>query len=175
MDNIDMIPLIRDYQQGDVESFYPLYDEFEQLLHYYGRHLNYDDALQELTVYFVELITEISLHRFCADETVSLQKYIAVCIRNKYIALSKQKQRHDKILVEYREYIASSQPPFEDRLALSAALRRLTEKQYRIILYKYVYGYSDVEISSSLNISRQAVNRLKTRGLHVLRESMKED
>lgn len=47
----------------------------------------------------------------------------------------------------------------------------LTELQRKIILLKYIYGYSDQEIANRLKISRQAVNRAKNRGVKIIREN----
>ncbi len=46
----------------------------------------------------------------------------------------------------------------------------MNEKQKSVLIYKYVYGYSDCEIACALGITRQAVNGLKNRALTVLKE-----
>lgn len=165
MYNVELYPLISKYQKGDTTVFDTIYNVFEHLIIYYNRHLSFDDALQELNVFLVELLYQVPLDKFVPDESISLKKYIATSIRNKYIALSKQKQMQDSLFVEYCEGIAAYSAPFEDKLILSEVLLLLTEKQNQVIVYKYFYGYSDSEISAHLHISRQAVNRLKTRGL----------
>ncbi len=45
----------------------------------------------------------------------------------------------------------------------------LTEQQRKIIVYRYIYGYSIQEISDKLNVSRQAVNRTKNRAIKIIR------
>lgn len=79
-------------------------------------------------------------------------------------------QLQTSLCVEYCEDIAAYDPHFEDNLILSEFLLLLTKKQNQVIVYKYFYGYSDSEISTYLHISRQEVNRLKTRGLLELKK-----
>ena len=55
-------------------------------------------------------------------------------------------------------------------LSVEDMLNCLSQKQKLIMIYKYIYGYSDIEISMLLNISRQAVNRLKNRAITTLKE-----
>lgn len=92
MYNIELIPLIKDFQNGKHEQFDILYKAFEKLLIHYANQLKDDDLLQELSGFLVELLNIISLDKFNMDTSIDLQKYIAVSIRNKYISYSKEKQ-----------------------------------------------------------------------------------
>ncbi len=178
MNNMELIPLIKGFQSGNREQFDSIYIVFEKLLYHYARLLKDEDLLQELNVFLIELINNISLDKFCADDSVDLKKYIAVSIRNKYISYSKAKQMHEALFVGFCEEIASDNDvsnDFESNMALFEGFSRLTKRQRQVIIYKYVYDYSDVEISKFLHISRQAVNRLKTRGLIILRDFLKNE
>ena len=48
-------------------------------------------------------------------------------------------------------------------------LGTLSKKQRDVIIYKYFMNFTDVEIAEVMGISRQAVNRIKNRGLETLR------
>lgn len=172
MCNLELIPLIEEYKQGIWKNFDSLYGVFERLIQYYSRRLDLDDSQQELTVFFIELLYRIPLDKFEKNDSVNIQKYLAASIRNKYIALSKAQQIHKEMTAELIDNIPSSSYSLENNAILVAGLGRLTPKQNKIIIYKYIYGYSDCEISAQLHISRQAVNRLKIRGLLVLKEFM---
>lgn len=178
MYNAELIPLIKAYQNGDKKQFQKIHEVFEKLISYYAHRLKCDDdILQELNVFLVELILRLPLDRFSMDETTGLQQYIAVSIRNRYISYSKQKQVREAMFVDYCEQLAAYGEGFDNyerRVILAEALSMLTAKQKQVIIYKYIYGYSDTEISEDLHITRQAVNRLKTRGLLILREFLKD-
>ena len=49
-------------------------------------------------------------------------------------------------------------------------LTGLTALQRKVLVIRYLYGYSDAEIADQLHISRQAVNRAKNRAVAVLKE-----
>ena len=174
MYNLDFIPLVRTDQEANTNAFDKIYEVFERSIRFYAARLHDDDALQELNVFLIELLYQLPLNKFYMNETCDLQKYIAACIRNKYLQLSKSKSAQEWIGLDCCDYFLSCEPINDNHLTLSSALQLLTEKQRLIIIYKYYYGYSDVEISNFLHISRQAVNRTKTRGLLVLRTYMEK-
>ena len=174
MCNSELFPLIEEYQSGNMSHFEILYKVFEKLLFYYSKKLDYDDALQELNVFLVELLHQLSLDKFCIDESYGLKRYISASIKHKYIALSKLHQAYNSLFVEYCEQISFSDSDFEESLFLSDGLLLLSVRQRQIIVRKYICGYSDFEIAENLHISRQAVNRLKIRGLLILKKYFEE-
>jgi RNA polymerase sigma factor (sigma-70 family) len=58
----------------------------------------------------------------------------------------------------------------ETEILLRNALDTLPKQQKIILVKKYYMGYSDTEIAHHLDISRQAVNRSKSRALKKIRE-----
>ena len=63
---------------------------------------------------------------------------------------------------------------YENLLFFYELLKKLSIIQKRVIVYKYLEGYSDIEISKILKISRQAVNKLKNRGLENIRKNYRQ-
>lgn len=57
---------------------------------------------------------------------------------------------------------------------LYSALISLTEKQRFILSMTVIYGYSEIEVASRLNISQQRVSKVKNKILKKLRENIKE-
>lgn len=160
--------LIERFKNQEVSAFEMIYDEFKRLINFYARKLAYEDASGELTLFLIELIYSPKIAKFPCDKTDSLQRYIAVAIRNKYIELSKKKSRENSFCLELCEW-DGSENNFINKLQVEEALGHLTERQRNIILYKYVYGFSDCQIAKMLSITRQSVNRLKNRGLKELK------
>lgn len=162
-----------------MEHFEKIYEVFKKLILYYVRRLKRDeDAFQELNIFLIELLYQIPLDRFCIDQSCDLKNYIAVSIRNRYISYSKMKQIQETLFVDYCEQIAACEgeiEDFENSMIIAQGLALLTKKQKLVINYKYTCGYSDAEISEELHISRQAVHRLKTRGLLILKEFLENE
>ena len=163
-------PIIEKFKNQDMTVFEPLYDVFKRLIMFYSKKLHYDDAAGDLTLFFIELLYQLDLSKFATDDSISIKKYIAVAIKNQYISLSVNKDRYSNFSNRLYENSDGYLPDFENRYSLIESIKGLSKKQKMIIVYKYIYGYSDFEIAILLGISRQAVNRLKNRALICLRE-----
>ncbi len=165
-----LISLINSFRKGDINAFSVIYEEFRGLIRFYGRRASGEDSSQELTVFLIELLYAIPLKSFPDDGSDGLKRYIAVSLRNKYIALSAEEQHSNQLWTSLYDTDAFSCDCPDIQLELQEALFALPRKQRLIIVYRYVYGYSIWEIGKMLGISRQAVNCLKIRGLAKLRE-----
>ncbi|MBR6533461.1 MAG: sigma-70 family RNA polymerase sigma factor [Clostridia bacterium] len=170
MCNSIFLPLIKQFKNQDMSVFGVIYGEFEKLINFYSARLTVEDARSELTLFFIELLYAMDLSRFKADCSLGIKKYIAVCLRNQYIALSRKEDRLEKFSCPLFENCAFVGELYDEKIALEQMLELLTEKQRRVLIYRYKYGFSDCEIAEKLNIKRQAVNRLKNRAFVVLRE-----
>ena len=170
MCNAVLKPLIEKFKKQDMTVFSLIYDNFKRLISVYASRLFYEDGISDLTLFLIELLYSIDLSRFEADETFGIKKYIAVSIRNKYIALSIQKDADTNNALPLFEVAVPVHDKFDDTVLVAQALKVLNQKQKSVLIYKYVYGYSDCEIACALGITRQAVNGLKNRALIVLKE-----
>ncbi len=168
-------PIIEKFKKQDMAVFETIYGEFEKLLKFYSNKLCYDDAAGDLTLFFIELLYRIDLTKFYLDDSVSIRKYIAVSIRNQYIALSQQWERYCKFSNKLYDNLDGYLPDFEDRFSLLESMDILSQKQKMIIIYKYLYGYNNFEIAVLLGVSYQAVNQLKNRALANLKDFLLGD
>lgn len=149
--------------------FEVIYGEFEKLINFYASHIGTEDAKPDLTLFLIELLYAIDLSRFKNDCSSGLKKYIAVCIRNQYIYLSKNEDKISRFTYEIFDNCASYNEQYDDKIAVEQILNCLTEKQKRVLVYRYKYGFSDREIAAKLNIKRQSVNQLKNRAFEIIR------
>lgn len=170
MCNSVLLRLIERFRLNDMEAFPLIYNEFQMLIHFYSGNIGEEDASQELTVFLLELLYELDISKFKPDTSQGLKRYIAVSLRNKYIAISKEKQKNEILLLQLYDDDIFYSDGGENNIFVKEILAKLSHKQRLIIIYKYIYNYSDAEISVLLNISRQAVNRLKNRGIENLRK-----
>ncbi len=168
MENSQLLGLIKSFKRGDMSVFPQIYGEFEGLIKFYcSKSLN-DDCLGELNLFFIELLYKIKPCELDFTHGNSLKRYIAVAIKHKYIKLQ---QQHLKYIKESSLYFENKDCGINsDNFVLADALSALTQKQRQIIVFKYIYGFSDAEISVFFNISRQAVNRTVNRGMDTLKK-----
>ena len=170
MKNREFIYCITEYRKGDRNAVLPLLKQFEGLIFHYKAKSNIEDICEELTAFLLEMFDKINLGLFENQEGDGINRYIAVSVGHKFIALSKE---HDKNRAF--QTIAERDTGYTADLCQDEILREtlsvLTPRQREVILYKYIYLYSDSEIAESLNISRQAVNQIKNRSVGILRET----
>lgn len=169
MCNREIMSIAKEIKNKDMSRFGELYEAFAGLIHHFELKLGYDDAGQELTVFLLELMYSLDTDRFLPDDSEAINRYIAVSVRNKYIALSKQERRRVLESGELFDGIGCTQE-FDNRTLLKEGMKFLSERQRAAVALRYIYGYSDAEIAHRLGITRQAVNRLERRGLEILRE-----
>ena len=169
MCNREIISIAKEIRNKDMSRFKELYEAFEGLIHHFELKLGYDDAGQELTVFLLDLICSFDLNRFFPNESQTLNRYIAVSVRNKYIALSKLQGRRALESGDLLDCVGRS-VDFDNSVALKEGMKLLNERQRAAVILRYIYGFSDAEIADRLGITRQAVNRLERKGLSILRE-----
>lgn len=66
---------------------------------------------------------------------------------------------------------SSIYPNFEDKLTVDTLINKLTKKEKTVIILKYFYEYSDVEIANIFGVSRQAINKTKNRALNKMKKT----
>lgn len=173
MENKLLAALIEKFRNQDMNAFTIIYDDFKRLIYYYSGKLCDDDAVQELTLFLIELLYSVELSRFSKKEGDGLKRYIAIALKNKYIAISKANTKCNAIY-QNPEFYDNDYCDITSGITVKEALQCLSPKQRLIIVYKYIYCLPDSEIAKMLDISRQAVNRLKNRGLTMLKEFYSE-
>ncbi len=170
MCNSEIIKIVKEIQSNDMSRFGELYDAFSVLIRHFENKADFEDASSELSLFLLELIYSLDTDKFIPDSSEALKRYIAVSLRNRYIALSKRKAARRCEIACLEENIASTVLNQDERLALREGLRLLSGQQRKAVVLRHIYGFSDAEIADRLGISRQAVNRLGSRGLKTLRQ-----
>ena len=91
MCNSEIIKIIKEIQSNDMSRFGELYDVFSVLIRHFENKADFEDASSELSLFLLELIYSLDTDKFIPDSSEALKRYIAVSLRNRYIALSKRK------------------------------------------------------------------------------------
>ena len=171
MCNRELMSIAEEIKNKNMSRFGELYEAFAGLIHHFESKLGYDDAGQELTVFLLEIVYSLDTSKFLPDQSEAINRYIAVSVRNKYIALSKKKHRHILESGELYDSIGCT-AELDNYAALREGMKLLSKRQRQTITLRYIHGYSDAEIADRLGITRQAVNRLERKGLSILRECL---
>ena len=153
-----------------IERFYPLFKK-------YALKLEYEDAYEDLILWFIELIKSDRLTTLQEEVIVS---YIHVSVNNYY------KKKIGKVIESKREIVLSNlseehiyyleaRTAKEDDKDLFWELNVtevLNESEHQILHLVFNHGYSTAEIARMSGKSRQAVNQQKQRALEKIRKMM---
>ena len=175
-----LINLVKSAQSGDKNAMLKLISQFKPLLKKYSYFLNTDDAIQDLTAFFIELLYKIPLSLLQDENEGKLITYIEKSVKRQYIYLSKKRNRSDREVIfsdlsEKQNYIVecelSDNTTYNEEI-LDLLKRTLGSKEYLIIYELFFTRRSVTELSELLGISRQAVNQTKKRALQRLKKEL---
>lgn len=167
--------LIDKAQENDKDAMLELINRFQPIFKKYALKLDYEDAYEDLILWFIELVKNYKLANLREEVIVS---YINVCIKNYYNKKIGSLIEGKKIclwsdLSEEQSYYAEKLLATEDEYNLFTELHLkeiLNSSEYQIIYCIYVNGYSVAEIARRMNKTRQAVNQQKCRAIKKIKE-----
>lgn len=171
----DLYWLVIESQQHNKTSMTKIIERFNPLIKKYSRKLNYDGAETDLIIALIEAILSLPILK---NKNFKKNKYIIgyihSSIKNKYIYLSKKNSKILNTEIELNLDILNNNnfSSIDEPILIKCLLDNLTELQRTVIIQKIFNNYTDIEIGKKLNISRQAVNRIKNRALNNLRKSL---
>lgn len=174
--------LICNAQKGDKEAMLELIQKFSPLFRKYARKLNYEDAYEDIILFYMEMIRSVNLERIASLEDGAVISYINVSIINYYNKRVRQIIRCEKevalsdLTEEQKYYVEAraaklNQTDFFEELGIKSLL---SEKEYQIIYQIYEEGYTAAEIARISQQSRQSVNQLKQRALKKIADFLKK-
>ncbi|MDO4539660.1 MAG: sigma-70 family RNA polymerase sigma factor [Syntrophomonadaceae bacterium] len=165
-------------QNEDNEAVCFIIEKFKRLIKKHAYQLNYYCAKTDLVIAILELIQTIDLDRMRAAHEGELVNYFVKILYHKKIDLHRQNLKYIMEQLHFNPEIFISEFSYEPQdlsFFWTSALNELPYKQRFVIVQKYLYSFTDVEIASQFGISRQAANRLKNRALKTLKDYYKDN
>ncbi|WP_432662192.1 sigma-70 family RNA polymerase sigma factor [Wukongibacter baidiensis] len=163
---------LKKWQGGSKEVEDDICLKFCPIIRNLSKKLEYEEGETDLTIAFLEFIKKIDLTKFEKKDR-KIAKFICKFLKNKSIDLLRKhrNKRKEHLHINY-DILFGETPDFNSNIFISYLLDSLPPMQRTIIIKKFLYQYTDREISELLGISRQAVNRTKNRGLKNLRKEL---
>lgn len=174
MQNFLLKTLIERFRKGDTSTFSLIYAKFKKLIFFYANRLGYEDAASDMTLFLIELLYVLKLDKFSSNNSESLERYISICLRNECFALNKKASRQLQNLLPLYENKIPLCEYYDEKLLLFEALEKLSERQKTVLVCKYIYGYTEIEIAQMMGTTRQTVAFIKNRAFEILRKYMAE-
>ena len=167
MELYELILLAKKHEQ---KALCILMEKFKNLLKKYARKLMYEDAENELHLFFIELIYDFPIEKFGEKDEGKIVVYINRCIYHEYIFLLKKLIDEKKeiafcnISEEQQHIIESKFAIYDDdsSILMMEIKSSLSEKEWELIKKIYILDYSVSEVAENWGISRQAGNSAST-------------
>lgn len=156
--------------QGSETDICSIINKFKPLIRKYARQLSYDCAETDLIIATLEFIRDVEPERIRECNDAVLVSYIARTLRNKKIDIYRNTilKGLEVINADY-DLMDSHNNNIDEQLDWMNYMSQLSDKQCSILIRRYIMGYSDAEIAGQLNVSRQAVCKMKNKALNNLK------
>lgn len=168
--NGELYGIIQAAKNGSEQDKLAVIEQFMPLIKKYAYKLEYEDAKEDLILFFLELIPKIP-NNLMNDGQITA--YIAKSVYLQYIKLSQKKcMANANEIIEERvcECIPDKNIAVEEKVIFKLLGVVLTEHMREVLYLHYFVGYSIQEIAEYFHISRQAVNKTKNAALRRLKE-----
>lgn len=157
-----------------------LIDQFQPLMAKYARKLDYEDAYDDILLYFIKLIKSINLKNLTDTSDRVIVSYINKSVINFYNKkipklISKQREIMMSELTEEQQYYietATAQKDETDIVSEFGLDYVLTAGERQLIYEVYVEGHSIADLAKRQNRTRQAVNQQRIRAVNKIKECL---
>ena len=151
---------------------------YDRLLKKYSHILNYEDAYNDLVLFFIELIQGNGIKNVCYKDEKIIVNYIVTSIRNHSLKLIKRRKLRItpmSSLSDEQCYAIESKMSYihDEPLSHYWSSGLLTEAEEKVLRLYFEFGYSISDIAEMTKTSRQSVNQTKIRALNKLRNKIK--
>ncbi len=166
-------------QLPEEQAFLVLLERFERLLQKYARILAYEDAYEDLRLFFIELVLSMKNKEIINKTEGEIINYIGVAIKNHYIAISKSRKANRKIcfsdLSEEQMTIIEDIAAEDDPTDISEYfpyVQILTNYERAVLYLIYVEGYSLAAIAKMNHVTRQYIYKVKHQAIEKIRKHL---
>ena len=173
---VEITELIEEIKE-DKNKFTLLLQRFDPLIKKYTR-LLYKDEEEEMYAEFTAALWEAVCNIQFYNSDGQIVRYLSTAIKNKYFELYKKSRKHNDNIInmedkelEYKKSLDNSYDEIEIAEGINKIKSQLVGKKRQIFELVFLKEYSDAEVASELNISRQYVHRIRK----VLCAMIKED
>lgn len=151
--------------------------KFRPLMVKYARKLGYEDAYDDIMLYFIKLIKTIKLDKLTDQTDKIIISYINKSITNFYHKkipqiVSRQKEVIMSELTEEQQYYIEVKMARTDEINILDEYGLeylLTDAERKLIYQIYVEGHSVAELARYQNRTRQAVNQQRSRAIRKIK------
>lgn len=168
--------LVQLAHQSSEEAMLELIHRFQPLLKKYASLLQIEDAYEELQYAFIVLIKKTDWNKLFNSNDGAYVNYFNKSIYRQYLALQKKTSVYEKNFSSYSEngevYI-NSLISVEDQyntLIIQELKSILTYKEFQVIYWTCLKGFSAALVAKRYGQSRQNINQIRKRAIKKLQQ-----
>ncbi len=170
----------RNFLKGDDSAFSLIYKEFFEGLYAYALKLGFDEEVCKDAIH--DVFYTIFTSRNKLDHVESIEFYLFHCLKNRLFDLHRREGatyslNNDEIVLDSGEIIIEqiikNEVEMQMKNTVDLLLEKLTQKQRKVIHYKYVLNLKYSEIAIIMDISPDAVKKMLRRALDTMRNDNK--
>lgn len=167
---------LKNAQNGSIGAKEKLYKMFLPYIRYYGNKLYYEEAQTDLTIFFLEFIDNMNLEKFEGRHDGEIINYMKGFLKSRYVdAVRKNINKHIETTAFETKFICYDCYERLEEENFYRMLKNLNSIRKKIIIGKFVYNYSDIELAKIINVSRQTIYTQKKKALLQLKKEFEED
>jgi len=182
--NYDIPEIWKKFQEGDMEAFAHIYNQYVEVLYRYGTKLTNHEELVKDTIQ--EIFLDLYVNRINnKTNPLNLKYYLILAVKRNLIKKLKRLRRNSieeplNELVFEPEYsiekkiIEDEQKDEKNRLVVNA-LETIPPKQKEALYLRYNEGLEYNDISKILKISKDSVRKQVYRALKKIRSTLKKE
>ncbi|MFG6322132.1 MAG: hypothetical protein K1W41_11515 [Lachnospiraceae bacterium] len=167
-------------QENSEEDMLCLIEKFQPLMVKYARKLDYEDAYNDIVLYFIRLIKSINLKNLTDTSDRVIVSYINRSITNFYNKkipklISRPREIMMSELTEEQQYyieVATAREDETDIVSEFGLEHMLTAGEQQLIYEVYVEGHSVADLAKKQNRTRQAVNQQRIRAINKIKNCL---
>lgn len=163
-------------QNEDNEAKVYLYNKFLPIIKYYGKKLPYDEGETDITIFFFEFIKNCNLKKLKNRSNGEIFNYVKISIKGKFLNTIKQINKQNIKLVQFMDNsVYDDSHNFLEMRDFIMKTENLNTLEKNILIGKYIFDYTDIELSKILNITRTTLFKHKKKALNLIKEKIDDD
>ncbi len=169
----ELYNLINDFREGKSNTFILIIEKFEPQLNKFQRNSIYEDMKSDLILFMFKIVEKIPIEKEVFKEDKYIISYISKSLKHQYIYLNKINCKIVNEEIELQEaYINNGHDNYFSNIVFEDIIKILTDTEKYVIIKKYKFNYSEIEISRMKSVSRQAIHKTHVRALYKIKKSL---
>lgn len=162
-------------EEAERSEFETLYEKYRQTMFYAANKILRDEHLAEDAVHNAFMKTAQHFEKISGQSCHSQKAFLVITVEHIAIDFYRKRKRENWTSWEDWEGYETDTYSAENESSLTKAILKLPPAYNTVLQLKYIYGYSDAEIASYLELTTDNVRQRISRAKKKLREILEKE